>query len=116
MLPSGKDDFRDLQRTLYNIASKWKRIGVTFGLDPDKVKEIEDKYRDPWERLCEVLMEWLKCNYNTEKFGEPTWRRVVEEVASPCGGNDKALAMKIANEHQCELHQYVIEVMGCLLM
>jgi len=46
-----------------------------------------------------VVREWLKRNYNVGKFGEPTWRKLVEVVGSPVGGNNLKLAMKIAKEH-----------------
>ena len=32
-------------------------------------------------------------------FGKPTWRRLVEVVEDPVGGNDPALAQKIARDH-----------------
>ena len=31
--------------------------------------------------------------------GKPTWRRLVEAVEDPVGGNNHALALKIAAEH-----------------
>ena len=34
-----------------------------------------------------------------ERFGEPTWRRLVEAVEDSVGGNDSALAQKIARQH-----------------
>ena len=38
--------------------------------------------------------------YNqVERFGKPTWRRLVEAVKDPVGGNNHALAQKIAAEH-----------------
>ena len=49
--------------------------------------------------LSDVLESWLKRNYDTEKFGPPTWRWLVEIVADPAAGNDTALADKIARKH-----------------
>ena len=34
-----------------------------------------------------------------EKFGKPTWRRLVEAVKDHVGGNNVALAQTIAREH-----------------
>ena len=34
-----------------------------------------------------------------ERFGEPTWRRLVEAVEDEVGGNNSALAQKIARQH-----------------
>ena len=38
------------------------------------------------------------CN-QVERFGKPTWRRLVEAVEDRVGGNNHALALKIAAEH-----------------
>ena len=34
-----------------------------------------------------------------EKFGKPTWRRLVEAVEDHVGGNNCALAQRIARDH-----------------
>ena len=34
-----------------------------------------------------------------ERFGEPTWRRLVEAVEDEVGGNNHSLAQKIARQH-----------------
>ena len=37
--------------------------------------------------------------YNVEKFGVPTWQRLVEVVGHSAGGANMALARKIAGRH-----------------
>ena len=44
-------------------------------------------------------MEWLRRNYDTERHGRPSWRRLCGAVADPTGGEDKALAERIAVQH-----------------
>ena len=34
-----------------------------------------------------------------ERFGKPTWKRLAEAVEDHVGGNNRALAEKIAREH-----------------
>ena len=34
-----------------------------------------------------------------ERFGKPTWRRLVEAVEDPVGGKNPALAKTIARDH-----------------
>ena len=46
-----------------------------------------------------MVKEWLKRNYNVERFGEPTWQWLVKVVGDPAGGADKALARHIATRH-----------------
>ena len=38
-----------------------------------------------------MVKEWLKRNYNVEKYGEPTWQRLVEVVVHPAGGANPGL-------------------------
>ena len=47
-----------------------------------------------------MLVQWLKLNYNMRRFGEPTWRWLVEVVADPAGGANVPLARKIARRHK----------------
>ena len=50
--------------------------------------------------------------FQVGRFGTPTWRRLVEAVENRVGGNNHALALKIAAEHtQCHL----LKVGGSLL-
>ena len=58
--------------------------------------------RNPDRCLSDVLESWLKRNYDTERFGLPTWRWLVEIVADPAAGNDTALADNIATKHVAE--------------
>ena len=38
--------------------------------------------------------------YNVERFGEPTWQRLVEAVGDPTGGVNPGLAREIAGRHK----------------
>ena len=90
---------------LSEVISKWKLIGVGFGLKLSKLDEIEEKNRgDPMKCFLYVLTSWLNRNYNTSKFGEPSWRQVVKVLASPVAGDNVFLATSIAKLHPlCEL-------------
>ena len=64
---------------------------------------IASKWRDdPKDCFREVLKQWLKKCYNTQKHGPPTWRKLVEAVANSNGGDNPALAEAMAGKHQCE--------------
>ena len=45
-----------------------------------------------------------------ERFGKPTWRRLVEAVEDPVGGNDPALALTIARDHPCTPGNHVYSI------
>ena len=46
-----------------------------------------------------------------EKFGKPTWRRLVEAVKDHVGGNNCALAQKIATDHPGAPGNHIYKVM-----
>ena len=95
-----EEDAFDVITELTPVAARWKAIGMALRLTSGKLDRIESSHPGkPTECLSDVILEWLKRNYNVEKFGEPSWKWVVEVVASPVAGNDTALADKIASKH-----------------
>ena len=48
--------------------------------------------------MCSASLLLLLYN-QVKRFGKPTWRRLVEAVEDPAGGNNHALALNIAAEH-----------------
>ena len=97
--PVGIDDFFDAKSVLEPVVDRWKHIGLALRLDPDQVKRIERENRDLEDCLTEVLTLWLKRNYNTERFGEPSWEMLARAVGHRSGGNDPALAREIARRY-----------------
>ena len=49
--------------------------------------------------MCKLLSAVLYPLTQVEKFKKPTWRRLVEAVEDKEGGNNPALAQKLAREH-----------------
>lgn len=82
------------------LAAKWKAIGMALRIKTGELNKIKSSCQgDPGECLTEVLTKWLQLNYDVEKYGKPTWQKLVEVVRDPAGGGDPALADSIANEH-----------------
>ena len=81
------------------MAHRWKHIGLALRLDPDQLSTIEFDHRTVCYCFTEVLRLWLQMAYNFERFGEPSWTLLVEAVGHPAGGNDRALAEKIAEKY-----------------
>ena len=95
----GIDDLFDVKKALQPVTERWKHIGLALRLDPNELKVIERENRGNLEDcLTEVLTLWLKKAYNTERFGEPSWELLARAVAHPDGGNNPALAEKIAKK------------------
>ena len=82
---------------LQDLASKFLDVGVALRLPYGKLKEIEYNHsRSCRSALSEVIYEWVKLSYDTQTFGMPTWRMLVEAVADLSGFQ---LCVQIANEH-----------------
>ena len=97
--PSG--EHVDVRRELIPVAAKWRNIGSCLGLKPDTLDSIDKRNSgDPTACLMSVVTEWLKRNYNMEKFGEPTWQQLVRAVADPAGGANKGVAKDMATKHK----------------
>ena len=86
-----------MKRELIPLAARWKDIGIALRLRGGELDKMD--LRHPDQCLSGVLESWLKRNYDDKMFGPPTWRWLVEIVADPAGGNDAALADKIARKH-----------------
>ena len=97
---SDLDDLLGVERELIPVSTRWKSIGIVLRVSLDVLDVIQTQYSgNPQACLTSVLTEWLKRNYNVQRFGEPTWQRLVEAVGDPAGGGNMALAREIARRH-----------------
>ena len=98
-----EDDFYTTYSCVSPLCSKWFQLSLALGLPPSLLSFIEKDQPDDMQACFRSsLLNWLQRNYNIEKHGLPTWRRLVEAVDSELGGNDQALASKIAKEHKSQ--------------
>ena len=97
---SAEDDFRDVRQEVADIKFTYYQLGRELGLPPRELDSIRTAYHQLIDQAFdEVLLVWLRQRYRVERYGPPTWQRLVEAVDSPNGGNHPALAMDIANRH-----------------
>ena len=89
----------DVKSELIPVATRWKHIGLALRLDPAQLDVIEMENKKVDDCLTKVLHLWLKKAYNSERFGEPSWTLLARAVGHPAGGNDRALAEKIAKKY-----------------
>ena len=94
----GETDFMDVRKEIEDIRSMHYQLGIELGLSSSKLNSIQNQQITD-QAFNEVLLAWLKQDYDVERHGSPTWRRLVEAVDSPKGGNNPELAMAIANKH-----------------
>ena len=90
-----EDDLFEIIDFLKNESAHWYKIGISLKLRPALLDKIKAEVSDCNERLTKVVTNWLKCNYNVDKFGSPTWGKLVEAVEKI----NAALAEKIAQKH-----------------
>ena len=83
-----------------SLKSQYYRLGVALKVHRQQLDSIHDSLSEnPQDALSSVLLAWLQQKYNVKRFGQPTWRMLVEAVDSPAGGNDHTLAKEIASSH-----------------
>ncbi len=83
---------------LTDVQSRYYEIGTQLHLrDLDTIK---NRSHTDTMAMTDIIVEWLSGNYNTTRFGVPTWKKLVEVVANPTGGKNKFLAERIASEHR----------------
>lgn len=92
-------DLPYIRMAMINVSSHWYNIGIHVGIPTGTLDKFRSKNRnDPDNCLTCVLAEWLKnCS---ERWGPPTWRKVIIAVSSRVGGDHPAQACKIAKEYK----------------
>ena len=84
----------DVKRELCPFA-RWKVLGLNLGLSPEILEVIENDYRWTDDQLGAVLLQWLKRNYDLNKYKLPSWEQLAEAV-KPI---DSSLALAIKDRH-----------------
>ncbi len=84
------------------VADKWMAIGLLLGISYSKLVTYEDEGTLS-DRVSAMISDWLEKRYKMQKFGLPTWRRLVEVIASRAGGAHNALAKQLAKSHPIQV-------------
>ena len=92
------DDKVDVVNALTDVQFRYYEIGTQLRLRA--LETIKNRSTTDTIAMGSVIEEWLNGNYNTEKFGPPTWKKLVEVVANRNGGNNNSLSKKIACDHK----------------
>ena len=90
-------DLLDVKEEVIDLASRWKDLGLALGV---KYSTISSKNHDnPEDCLRDTLQAWLQQQYDTTKFGQPSWQVLCKAVEHRAGGNNPALARSIRERH-----------------
>ena len=77
------------------LAPKWEQLSIYLGLSCDIIDNIKGS-GDNYHCWSEALKNWIRQNYNTERFGVPSWKSLLGAVAEV----DKLMFRKLAEKHQ----------------
>ncbi len=83
-------------KALTDVHFRYYEVGTQLRLESKVLDSISTRSNSYAIAMDAVIEEWLKGNYNTTRFGVPTWKKLVEAVAHPDGGNNIYLAEKIS--------------------
>ena len=90
----------DILKEAYDIHCAWKKVFLVLHVSPPELDCIESTYcSDPFKAMERAARLWLIKAYNVEKYGHPSWRKLVEAICDEAGGNDSMLALIIARNH-----------------
>ena len=82
------------------VTARWKEVGLALRLKRNQLDVIEKERRGQMDEcLTEVLTLWLNRVYDTEQYGEPSWKLLANAVGHPVGGKDSELSREIASKH-----------------
>ena len=76
------------------LASEWNQLAVFLGLPSDLINGTIKMAGSSFQCWGEALRQWIKQNYNTCAFGEPSWRTLLRAVAQVNKLQFKTLAGK----------------------
>ena len=95
----GKENATDIKKEIKSLAAKFRSMGEELGLQASELDIISKNCpNDCEEAFSRVIDTWLKQLYDTSRHGHPSWKKLVEAVAT--GGKNPALAQKIAAAHR----------------
>ena len=78
------------------MATKWVAIGILLGIHYDRIMIFEAAGDDLERRIFKLAEGWLEKSLGV---GQPSWRKLVEVIASKAGGDHQALAKRLASDH-----------------
>ena len=83
-----------------SLSAKWKQLSICLGLPHKVIVSIKaDNLSDNYGCWSDALNQWISQNYNTAKFGVPSWRTLLKAVSKV----DQLMAKELAKAHQSEL-------------
>ena len=90
------DDSGEVMMYLKTVAGDWQTVSRNLHVKADRIREFCSNHgHDSGRCLDSAVADWLSWNYNTEKYGKPTWKKVAQSVVNV----KRKLFLAIASEH-----------------
>ena len=75
------DDLGDVLDAVETLSSKWRLLSTKLRIRETSLDLIEHNHpKDAKTCLYKALGEWLRLNYDHQRHGRPSWRRLAEAV------------------------------------
>ena len=79
------------------LASKWQQLSAYLGLKLSIIDRIKTDFpNDSLGCWSEALKEWIRMNYDVQRYGESSWRTLLKAIAKV----DKLQFRRLADQHQ----------------
>ena len=76
-----EDDLRDIMNEIPGLHAQFQNLGRELGIKAGDLDGIHhDGSQNSQGKLNKVILLWLNQKYTVDRFGKPTWRRLVEAV------------------------------------
>ena len=95
---SDEESWNDVIIACSPLAAKWKQLSGFMGLSFKTIRTIKENNDDNEGSWNEALMQWILRDYNTEKYGLPSWKSLLKTVSRV----DQSLFEELAREHQAK--------------
>ena len=92
-----EDDWNVVFEECSPLASKWQQLSAYLGLKLSIINRIKSDFpSDSLGCLSEALKEWIMMNYDTQRYGKPSWKTLLKAIAKV----DNLRFRRLATEHQ----------------
>ena len=92
-----EDDWNVVFKECKPLAAKWQELNTYLGLKLSTIDRIKSDFpSDCLSCLSEALKEWIKMNYDTQRYGKPSWNTLLKAIAEV----NVLLFNRLATEHQ----------------
>ena len=80
---AGIDDLGDVLDAVETLSSEWRLLSTKLRIKESTLDVIERNYPTNVQTcLYKALGEWLRLNYDHQRHGRPSWRRLAEAMRS----------------------------------